>query len=71
MIPTSLTQGCTSSQQAIVYTYDIANVAPTGVTFTVNNPLGRLTKVDFQGGNTYIPTTMKEISSVCTTCWTG
>jgi RHS repeat-associated protein len=49
MIPTSLTQSCTSSQQAIVYTYDIANV-PTGVTFTVNNPLGRLTKVDFQGG---------------------
>jgi RHS repeat-associated protein len=49
-IPSSLTASCSSSQQAITYTYDNANVAPSGVSFTVNNPLGNLTKVDFQGG---------------------
>jgi YD repeat-containing protein len=48
-LPTSLSATCSSPQQAIVYTYDDGTVG-SGVSFTVNNPLGRLTKVDFQGG---------------------
>lgn len=48
-IPSSLTASCSSSQQAITYTYDDGTVG-SGVSFIVNNPLGRLTKVDFQGG---------------------
>jgi YD repeat-containing protein len=48
-LPSSLSATCSSPQQAIVYTYDDATVG-SGVSFTVNNPLGNLTKVDFQGG---------------------
>jgi len=48
-IPSSLTASCSSSQQAIAYTYDDNTVSP-GVSFPVYNPMGNLTKVEFQGG---------------------
>ncbi|MGF1671417.1 MAG: hypothetical protein ACFCU6_13290, partial [Balneolaceae bacterium] len=40
---------CSSPQQAISYIYDDAGVG-SGVDFTVNNALGRLTRLTFQGG---------------------
>jgi YD repeat-containing protein len=48
-LPSSLSATCSSPAQAIVYTYDDGTVG-SGVSFTVNNALGNLTKVDFQGG---------------------
>jgi len=48
-LPTSLTATCSSASQSISYIYDDAGVG-SGVGFTVNNALGRLTRVTFQGG---------------------
>jgi len=48
-LPTSLTATCSSASQSISYIYDDASVG-SDEGFTINNALGRLTRVTFNGG---------------------